>query len=165
MADANTLDFLNTVAGYLSLVVSTAALVFGIAGYRKAASVKRLDLRLDYRRKRAIVDFGLSRCTELLPIVKQSRLASLSADGLLNSGHKVAFEKKWEDWHKLIDGKINGRSEPEIEGMKEEALEHLLADIEIEELNISDLLKELENSLALDTKNVERRIASNERRR
>lgn len=157
MAEVSTLDLLNTLAGYLSLGVSAIALGFGVAGYRKAASVKRLDLRLEYRRKKAAVDFAISRCSELLPRVKKSRLASFSADGLLKSGHKVAFEQEWDEWSAFIDMRTKANASTPIEGMNEGELEKLLGGIEVEELEVSDILAELERSLELDAKNVERR--------
>ncbi len=109
------------------------------------------------------MDFAISRCSELLPKVKKSRLASFSADGLQKSGQRANFEQKWEEWSGLVQQKLLDRHEMELDNLTENELEKLLGDLTVEELELSALLKELEDTLAIDARNVERRIATSSR--
>ena len=89
MPDPASLSIFGAVTGLIGTITGIAGLVLGYISYRRSQQIKALDLRLELRKQVSDVRATVEALPDLLQRSRGSRVAVLSATGLLRTG---AFE-------------------------------------------------------------------------
>ncbi|MFY4698783.1 hypothetical protein [Burkholderia glumae] len=86
MADGSWTDYVGTATGILGAVM-------GFMGYRRSSQVKSLDLRLELRKSVSDSHTTLATLRGMIDLAARSRPAVLAAQGLYQSGNRIAWEQ------------------------------------------------------------------------
>ena len=96
MPDAASLSIIGAVTGIIGAIAGIAGFVLGYISYRRSQQIKALDLRLELRKQVSDLRAMVEELPDLLPRSWESRIAVLSATGLLRSGAFESWKTSWE---------------------------------------------------------------------
>jgi hypothetical protein len=137
---------------YVGMLTGICGAILSVISYRKASSVKKLDLRLELRRAVSNLHADISGLAELLPYAKKSRERVAAAKGLARSG---AMEQ-WLATHENDTATLNGLADSikayqgDFADLNLAALESKLAALHELQLLANRLLDKYRAGLAAD---------------
>ena len=96
MPDPASLSIIGAVAGIVGAITGIAGFVLGYISYRRSQQIKALDLRLELRKQASDLRAMVEELPDLLQRSRQSRMAVLSATGMLRTGAFEVWKAAWE---------------------------------------------------------------------
>lgn len=140
----------------ITIVISLISCLIAFLAYKKASSVKSMEMRIERKGLVDKVKIDLGQLKKLLPDIIRSRKMRASAQGILNSGTM----RKWEIQHADIENKYKEINEQFIpyENAIVDNLEKDIIQLNKLDYQISNVLKECNQSLS-DDKEASLRLA------
>ena len=144
---------------YLALAVALAGLLVSVVSYRKANSVKTLDLRLDLRNTLSALHMKLSELPALIQDADNSRKANASAAGRTNSGLMKAWANEIGDAKALVEDIAVSAPEPgtEFRGIPQRSLEDLIVEIQANLIRLETIERKYVATIEQDRQNMQQR--------
>lgn len=139
---------------WVAVVTGSVGAVSGILGYRKAASIKKLDLRIEVRKLRDRVSFNFDKAIHTHPDVTKSRHGMARARGRSGSGGLVAWNTKHDarlnSINKLKDDLPRKMREEGLGALSQEELELVICKLHTVDIELNFIVLEMEKDLAED---------------
>lgn len=134
MADPHWTSYVGMAAGLIGAFT-------GIIGYRKASSLKSLDLRLELRKSTHNAHTDLNQLEDLINRADKSRNMVASARSFLGSGRMITWKKDIETDKAKLEPLLNNAPDPEgnPEKYSQSKLELKLIEIHKFQMEINDL--------------------------
>ena len=102
MSEMDWLDFVGVVSGAIGTITGIIGAIMGYISYRKANSLKALDLRLELTRAATQLRADLSQLGNLIEHANNSRKDVAAATGTLHSGYMVTWNKEIKKDHPAV---------------------------------------------------------------
>jgi hypothetical protein len=91
--EPNWTGYVGMITGIVGAITGVAGAIMGYISYRRSASLKSLDLRLELRKAGNSVQEGLSQLEKLIEYANDSRKAVAAARGRFGSGMMVKWKQ------------------------------------------------------------------------
>ncbi len=153
------LDYLGAAGGVVGAITGIAGCISGAIALRRTSEHKRLDLRLALRTTIEALKLDAAALGGLIEAADRSRQASMAADGLRRSGQAERWRGSVEVDRvtaKQLEDKTLGLP-IDLSGMSEATLEELTASVKQIEVQLHEVTTKYQNTLAKDSKDVDRR--------
>jgi len=137
---------------YVGMATGLIGACTGIIGYRKASSLKSLDLRLELRKSTHNAHTDLSQLEDLINKANRSRDAVASARGFLGSGRMIKWKADIETDKAKLESLLSTAPDPKDnpENYSQGKLELKLIKIHKFQMEIDDLKNKYVDELLKD---------------
>lgn len=96
MVEPHWTSYVGMISGLIGAVSGIAGAIMGYAGYRKATSLKSLDMRLELRRAGTDLTTSYAKLNGLIDSANQSRIRMAAATGNIGSGKMEILNNELE---------------------------------------------------------------------
>jgi len=144
---------------YAALAIATIGLIISVISFRKADSVKRLDLRLMLRTRVGDIRGKLDGLPEFLEFADKSKKNNAAAAGMIRSGYMQKWDQELEAAKKLTQVLCESLPESgdDFQSLSQKSLEEKIVEVSAIERETEALREKYIDSLENDKQDVSER--------